>query len=119
MPGDPADVNQTREVLVRMLTALPDAPFRLVNVTDLAAAKLPLMEVFALVFLRALARPVLEGARSFLSPGRARALPSLITAHSRCCLLVVAAAGRGARGGALSNLEKQREIGRVFPLCSV
>lgn len=58
---DPADVDRTRQILVRMLAALPDAPFRLADVADLAAAKLPLMEVFAAVFLRALARLVRRG----------------------------------------------------------
>lgn len=58
---DGTDVVRTRALLVRMLAALPDAPYRDVDVASLDAADLPLTEVFAGLFLRAVARLVRQG----------------------------------------------------------
>jgi 5-methylcytosine-specific restriction enzyme subunit McrC len=58
---DEMDVVRTRALLVRMIAALPDAPYREVDVADLEAAQLPLTEVFAGLFLRAVARLIRQG----------------------------------------------------------
>lgn len=58
---DDTDVVRTRATLVRMLAALPDAPYREADVASLDAAPLPLMETFAGVFLRAVSRLVRQG----------------------------------------------------------